>query len=61
MHGKGVDVHKETEMVDTLYVMHCVTHSGIDDGAPLVHAWDGYGDLMEPVTSQSDGTHTTGI
>ena len=61
MHGHEGDVHKATQMADPLSGMWRGTHSGIDEGAPMAHAWEGYGDRLEPVTGQSDGAHTTCI
>ena len=56
-----VDVQRLTQMADPLYGMRRVTHSGFGDGEPTVYSWDGDVDLLEPVTSQSDGPHPTGL
>ena len=50
-----------TQTADPLYGLWCGTNSSIDDGATMVHVWDGAEYQVELVTSKSDGAHHTGI
>ena len=61
MHDQGGDVHMSTQTADPLYGLWCGTNSSIDDGATMVHVWDGAEYQVELVTSKSDGAHHTGI
>ena len=48
-------------MVDNLPRLHSITYRGIYGGAHTLYAWDGSGNLLEPVACQSDATHPTGL
>ena len=61
MNGQGEDVQRATQMVDTMSVIWRGTHSKINDGALVAHAWDGARDRMEPVNINSDRAYPTGL
>ena len=61
MYGQGGDVQRATQTEDTMFGLQRVTHSGIDDGAPTAHEWDGAVDLLETITCKSDVAHPTGL
>ena len=61
MHGKGGDLPQAYNNMDTRPVLGSGTYCGFIDGAQVLYAWDRAISLLEPVTSQSDGTSSTGI
>ena len=61
MNGRGGDIHRSTQIADTLYGMRHGTHSRIDDGALTAHVWYRAGCPLEPVTVQPGRTHPTGL
>ena len=61
MHGQGGDVHRATQMTDTMYGLHHGSHIRIDDSAMTAPAWNRDGDLLEQVMGQSDRAYPTGL
>ena len=61
MNRQEGDVQRVTQMVDTMSGLWCGTHSKINDGALVAHAWDGARDRMEPVNINSARAYPTGL